>query len=67
MNIYNKENLEKEKNDVEHGKIHDLFEEGINLEDENGEESKETTKEDEKNRRKSIKLVILMRPKKKSK
>lgn len=56
MNIYNKENLEKEKNDVEHGRIHELFEEGINLEDEADNGSK-GNKEDEKNRRKSLKLV----------
>jgi len=62
LNIYNKENLEKEKNDVENGRIHDLFEEGINLEEENDEESKETNKENEKLRRKSIKLGNIDEP-----
>lgn len=66
MNIYNKENLEKEKNDVEHGRIYDLFEEGINLDDDNEtveeREKKEKAKAEEQNRRKSIKLDDLDAP-----
>lgn len=57
MIIYNKENLEKEKNDVEHGKIYDLFQEGINFDEDQDENNKEESKGDDgKNRRKSIKL-----------
>lgn len=65
MNIYNKENLEKEKNDVEHGRIYDLFEEGINLDDDDDieeREKKEKAKAEEQNRRKSIKLDDIEAP-----
>ena len=62
MNIYNKENYEKEKNDAEHGRIYELFEEGINLEDDEEEKAGGVNKDDEKNRRKSIKLDDLDAP-----
>ena len=54
--------MEKEKNDVESGRIHDLFEEGINLDDESEEMSMNAKNDEEKNRRKSIKLSDLDAP-----
>lgn len=58
LDIYNKENLDKEKQEGD-GKNFDLFGEGINLEDseekpENEEKTKET--DTDQNRRKSLKL-----------
>lgn len=62
MSIYNKENLEKERNDVEHGRIYDLFEEGMNFEDEEEEKEKAEKSKAEENRRRSIKIDEVEEP-----
>ena len=59
LNLYNKENLDKENQDNDANRVHDLFGEGIDLEDK--EEGKELEKDEEEkdgkgNRKKSIKL-----------
>lgn len=61
LNIYNKENLEKEKNDVEHGHYQSLFAEGIQLDDDQDEGGK-IGSQDDKNRRRSIRLDDLEAP-----
>lgn len=59
LNLYNKENLDKENQDNDANRVHYLFGEGINLEEK--EELRELDQEEEKkdekrNRKQSLKL-----------